>query len=206
MIKNKKVIVLFLSIIIFISFLLINTTSQAYTDIAWDKKLTQGKDIAYYITSGCQYTSAIPQAVSLLRYPSGLWNPIVLTPTTVQKQSKMDFYQIYNDGEYANTSAYTIIYRNTGSGYDALKVKNGYTEPDQYDWVYGDITLNDYLMDGYGSTRKLTILHEMLHVYGLRDLYSSSQTWSIMYGIRDGRTATGLTSDANQVLVNKYNY
>lgn len=61
-------------------------------------------------------------------------------------------------------------------------------------------------MDGYGSSRKLTILHEMLHVYGLRDLYSSDKTWSIMYGVRDGRTATGLTSDANQVLVNKYNY
>lgn len=122
MIKNKKIIVLFLSIIIFISFLLINTTSQAYTDIAWDKKLTQGKDIAYYITSSCQYTSAIPQAVSLLRYPTGMWNPIVLTPTTVQKQSKMDFYQIYNDAEYKNTSAYTELFRNTGNGYTALWV------------------------------------------------------------------------------------
>lgn len=206
MIKNKKIIVLILSITTFITFLLINTSIQAYTDIAWDKKLTSGKDIAYFITSGCEYTASIPEAVKLLRYPSGMWNPIVLTKTTVQKQSKMDFYQIYNDGEYSNTSAYTIIYRKTDSGYTGLKVANGYTQPDQYDWVYGDITLNDYLMRNYGDSKKLTILHEMLHVYGLRDLYSSDKTWSIMYGYRSGRTATGLTSDANQVLVNKYNY
>lgn len=206
--KNlKKISLLIIFTIIFTIIFSVNLKAEAYSAICWDKWMTSGKDIAYYITSDCEYTSSIPQAVKLLVNPSGMWNPMKLSATTVQKHSKMDFFQIYNAGEFYNTAAYTIIYRKTDSGYTGLKVNNGYTEPDIYEWVYGDITLNDYLMSSYTTTdRKLTILHEMLHVYGLRDLKEDSDKWSIMYGARRGCTATGLTSDANDVLIAKYDY
>ena len=51
--------------------------------------------------------------------------------------------------------------------------------------------------------RTVTCVHEMLHAYGGKDTYSSDQKWSIMYG-RSDRTATGVTSDANAFLNEKY--
>lgn len=57
-------------------------------------------------------------------------------------------------------------------------------------------------MDDYDNDlRSTVILHEMLHVYGCKDINSSS---SVMYGATPHVRV--LTSDANQVLVNKYNY
>ena len=74
-----------------------------------------------------------------------------------------------------------------------------------YDWVYGEITLNDYYMDDMTSNhRSATVLHEMLHVFGLNDLYNQSNKGSIMYGF-DNRNTMVMTSDANQVLNDKYN-
>ena len=52
--------------------------------------------------------------------------------------------------------------------------------------------------------RAAIIIHEMLHGFGLKDLYSSLNKNSIMYGYSSG-TATGVTSDANQILNDKYN-
>ena len=171
----KKLLILLLTTIVLFTIFSFKSTTKAYTAIAWDRSLTSGKDIAYYIASGCEYTVSIPQAVQLLVTPSGMWNPLSLSKTTVQSHSKMDFFQIYNNAEYFNTSARTIIYRKTDSGYVSLKVQGGFTGPDTYDWIYGDIQLNDFVMSQYSSTdRNLTILHEMLHVYGLRDLYGNN--------------------------------
>lgn len=70
-------------------------TAQATTntDIDWNNKLTQGTDIYYWVSSGNGYTDSISSAKSKLRYPSGMYNPIVLNSTSVQSQSKMDIYQ-----------------------------------------------------------------------------------------------------------------
>lgn len=200
MIKSYKKIILIpiLMIILGIAF----TTSvnadywwQYNTDVDYNNKLTQGKDIAYYIVSGNQYTVSIPQAVSKLRYPSGLWNPIVLTKTTVQSQSKMDIYQYSaDDGNNAKTN----VWRKNSSG----SYYNSTSEMEKNDWVYGKVWINDLNMDGYDNDlRSAIILHEMCHVYGCKDI---KNTDSVMYGAT--LYVRTLTSDANQVLVNKYNY
>lgn len=60
------------------------------------------------------------------------------------------------------------------------------------------------MSDRISSKNTVTVVHEMLHCYGLKDTYSSDQKDSIMYGY-SSRTATGLTEDANDVLNDKYN-
>ena len=60
-----------------------------------------------------KYTVAIPQAVKKLRYPKGMWNPIVLNRTTNKPSSKMDLYQYkFPDGR----NAYTEVYRAKTNG------------------------------------------------------------------------------------------
>ena len=61
MIKSKKKITLIIALMIMLSATFI-TTRQATTntDIDFNNCLTQGKDIAYYIVSGNQYTASIP--------------------------------------------------------------------------------------------------------------------------------------------------
>ena len=57
-------------------------------------------------------------------------------------------------------------------------------------------------MSGYDNDLRSTIiLHEMCHVYGCKDVGDTS---SVMYYMTPYVRA--LTSDANNVLVNKYNY
>jgi hypothetical protein len=173
-------------------------TFASAEDIDWNNKLTQGANIAYWIDSSCEYTVSIPSAANKLMNPIGMTNPLVISKTTVKSSSKIDFYQKYaNDGYVASTS----VFRKNSSGvYYQMPV----SEKEIYDWVYGEIRLNDYYMGSYtNANREKTIIHEMLHVYGLKDLYDSSNSWSIMYGYSSG-TATALTSDANAVLNAKY--
>ncbi|RSD21090.1 hypothetical protein [Mesobacillus subterraneus] len=173
-------------------------TAASAEDIDWNKRLTSGTNIAYWIDSGCEYTVSIPNAVNKLMNPSGMTNPLIISKTTVKSSSKMDFYQNYvNNGIYASTS----VFRKNSSGvYYQMPV----SEKDTYDWVYGEIKINDYKMGQLTSTpREKVIIHEMLHVYGLKDLYLYENRSSIMYGYSDG-TATTLTSDANNVLKAKY--
>ncbi len=77
------------------------------------------------------------------------------------------------------------------------------TEKDYYDWVYGEIYINDFNMSRLSTPnpRELVIMHEMLHVYGCRDI---NQPSSILHGTSVGWTASNLTADANTVLKNKY--
>lgn len=165
------------------------------TDIDWNNKLTQGVNINYWIAPGNEYTATIPKAVSKLRYPSGLWNPIVLNPTTVKSNSKMDIYQYSNSGDGTVASASVFRKNSSGSYY------NSTSEKDKYDWVYGDLKINDHYMKKYDSDTKASILlHEMLHVYGCKDVSNKN---SIMY-YSTNTSVKNLTSDANNVLNNKY--
>lgn len=199
MFKSKtKTILTILLMIMFITILTTNVKaidwSQNY-DIDFNNKLTSGKDIAYYIVPGNEYTASIPKAVSKLRYPSGMWNPIVLTKTTVQKQSKMDIYQY---SEYDGNNAKTSVWRKNDSG----TYYNSTGQMESYDWVFGKIYINNNYMSGYDNDLRSTIiLHEMCHVYGCKDVGDTS---SVMYYMTPYVRA--LTSDANNVLVNKYNY
>ncbi len=198
MLINKKTLLILITI--FTIILISSTNVQAIdwsqnTDIDFNNRLTEGKDIAYYIVPGNTYTASIPQAVSKLRYPSGMWNPIVLTPTSVQKQSKMDLYQY---SSYDGNNAYTEVFRKNSSGQYYQSV----SEMDYNDWVYGNIHLNYTYLEGCDKDLRSTIiLHEMLHVYGCKDV---KFTDSIMYFATS--IVRGMTSDANNVLVQKYNY
>lgn len=170
--------------------------------IDWNNKITMAanKNVAYMIHDGCEYTVSIPNAVNKLMYPSGMTNPLILYQTTTYQHSKMDFYQIYDTG--IQSVAYTTSWRKNSSGnYYAMPTY----EKDMYDWVYAEITLNDAYMDPMTNQKRAAIIiHEMLHGFGLKDLYSSLNKNSIMYGYSSG-TATGVTSDANQILNDKYN-
>lgn len=197
--KNKiykvSLIVLFLAIMTNISSFS-NATTQ---DLDYNNKLIDGKDICYWIDSSCQYTATIPSAVSALRYPSGMWNPIVLTKTTVKSQSKIDFYQENSNQGY---SARTNIFARKTNGQEN---QLGWSQADYQDWLYGKIYLNDTDLDGASTNYRMnTVLHEMLHVYGLKDIYDDRGC--IMYGGVGDWTIVGLTRDANNILVQKYNY
>lgn len=170
--------------------------------IDFENKLTTpaNRNFAYMIHEGCEYTVAIPAGAQKLMYPANMTNPIVLWQTTNYQQSKIDFYQESEPNAYY--SAYVITFRkNTSGDYEAMPVY----ERDLYNWTYGEIWLNDASMVNMSSDhRSATILHEMLHVFGLNDLYYSSNIGSIMYGY-DDRATKIMTSDANQVLNEKYN-
>lgn len=56
---------------------------------------------------------------------------------------------------------------------------------------------------GGGLSNPMVLSKTTVHGYGLRDLYSSASTTSIMYGYISGY-ATGVTWDANSVLNSKY--
>jgi hypothetical protein len=167
-------------------------------DRDYDNKLYSGKEINYWIDPGNEYTASIPNAVQKLMYPSSGSNPLVLTRTTVNQSSKMDFYQYDLDDGY---NAYAMTFRKNSSGeYYAMSRK----EKDSYDWIYGEIHLNDNNLTNFTpAKREVTIIHEMLHVYGLKDLYDYENKWSIMY-YSSAKTATGVTNDANYVLNAKY--
>lgn len=173
----------------------ISASATTNTDIDYNNKMTSGRDIAYYIAPGTEYTVSIPSAAQKLMYPSGMSNNIVLSRTTNSNASKMDFYQYRTaDGIAAKTSSWR---KNSAGAYYAMPV----IEKDSYDWVYAEIHINDYYMAGYTNTnRDKVLIHEMLHGYGLKDI---NRPTSIMH-YTVGGSATGLTSDANTVLNQKY--
>lgn len=178
-------------------FLFITTSTLVFattnTDIDFNGKLSQGRDVYYWVSPSNEYISSIPSAVSKLRYPSGMYNPIVLNKTSVQKQSKIDIYQ-YSSRD--NTNAYQQSFRKNANG----QYYNCTSQMDSYDWVFGKVYINDQYMKNYNNDLKSTIiLHEILHNYGCKDIANSS---SIMYFATPN--VRGLTSDANRVLNNKY--
>lgn len=106
-------------------------------------------------------------------------------------------------GAVAKTKSFR---KNSSGNYYAMPVVTKET----YDWVYAEVHINDGRIYSSNGTQLLSnskiqavLIHEMLHGYGLKDLYNSANRNSIMYGSISG-TATGLTSDANRVLNSKY--
>ena len=195
-ITSKKIFIIFTLMILAMLFLATNV--HAYDKIYWDGRMYNGKDIYYWIDSDCEYTGSIPQAVSKLRYPPGMWNPMVLNQTTTKSYSKMDFYQYYDSS--TNTLAYTERYKAKTNGNENIAYLS---ELDYIEWIYAKIYINDYHLDGYTSDLRSTIiLHEICHGYGGKDVYDNPYT--IMYGYTP--VVTGLTSDFNDVLVDKYDY
>ncbi|MGL5351780.1 MAG: hypothetical protein ACRDA5_00495 [Clostridium sp.] len=181
-----------------ISLVLINVSAPkavtTNTDIDFNNRLINGTNIAYMIHPGNEYTSSIPNAVHTLMYPSGLSNNLVLNQTNDYMTSKMDLYQYsFADGN----NAYTSVFRKNTSG----SYENSTKYMDSYDWVYGEIRINDSSMGdpSMANKREDVIIHEMLHVYGLKDVCTKT---SIMYFATP--LVTGVTGDANTVLNNKY--
>ena len=171
--------------------------AEAATRVYWYKKMTGGDRIFYWVDSGVEYTSQIGTAEVEIEIPAaGFSNPMKMTKTTTKSSSKMDFYQYYDPS--SNTIAYTCLYKANEN--TPMKVE----DLDVYDWYWGEIQLNKSRMDARTSDKQVvTIVHEMLHVYGGKDTYEDDQIWSIMYGTDDS-TATGVTSDANAFLNDKY--
>lgn len=165
--------------------------------ISWNKRMISGYNIQYWVSSDVTYESDIRSAETEIEIPSaGYSNPMKMTKTTEKKQSKMDFYQ-YSD---ANSSTVASTYSYLPGSQTPMNVN----DKDNYDWQWCKIELNKPQMDEKTSEgRMITCVHEMLHAYGGKDTYSSDQTWSIMYGY-SSRTATGVTSDANAFLNDKY--
>lgn len=168
------------------------------------KKMSPGQNIGYKIFPGNEYTSTIPGAISMLMYPPGsLSNPLVLWQTTVTANSQMDFYQ-YNDPGDGRAAVTSVWFKDSnGNGEDYIKMAP--IQMDWYNWRYAEVRMNDAMLDPMStSKRKLVVLHEMLHGYGLRDLVTAANKPRVMYQFMSGWTATGLTAAENAVLVAKY--
>lgn len=171
--------------------------AEAATRICWNKKMTGGSSILYWVDSNVSYSTAIRNAEKEIEIPAaGYSNPMKMSKTTTKSSSKMDFYQISNSGTSAIASTYS--YRANSS------TPMNVTDKDKYDWYWCKIELNQALMKNFTASKRATIIvHEILHAYGGKDTYSSDQKSSIMYGYSNG-TATGVTKDANNFLNEKY--
>lgn len=205
MVKFTKKIMLI--VILLVSSIIISSKVNAAETLYYGGKMIAGKDICYWIDPSCQYTVTIPQAVSKLRYPSGLWNPMVLNKTTTKSQSKMDFYQVYESN--TNMVAQTIRYPAKVNGEEQWPLS--LDQADYTDWLYTKIQINDTKiypasLNGkckYDSDLLSTlILHEICHAYGGRHVNNLD---CIMH-VDDTLTVRGLCSDFNAILVQKYNY
>lgn len=162
-------------------------------DITWNGVLDDGVDDMYYwIDSGCTYTDSIPASVQMWAYP-GWWNPINLYQTSNYSSSTMDFYEYYDSN--SNVYAYAESYKYGASSPMPIYLK------DSEDWRYGRIYINEAkMLPQTPSRRKAIICHEMGHVFGLKDIDTSS---SIMY--RYGNLIPlQVTLDANNAIVTKY--
>ena len=160
--------------------------------------MTGGDRIFYWVDSGVEYTSQIGTAEVEIEIPAaGYSNPMKMTKTTTKSSSKIDFYQY--DDPLDDLTAYTYSYKaNENLPMDTV-------DKDVYDWYWCEIHLNKPKMDARTSDKQVvTIVHEMLHAFGGKDTYEDDQFWSIMCGWGDVRTATGVTSDANDFLNDKY--
>ena len=196
MIKLSKKLILSCMIVLAICLGLPSMVNAAER-ISWNGRLSAGKDIYYWIDPSCTYTVSIPNAVKKIRYPSGMWNPIVLNKTSTKSYSKMDFYE-YNDIS-STTYAYTKLYKAKTNGTENIAYLS---ELDSIEWVYGKIYINDGNMAVDNDLKSTIILHEICHVYGGKDVSDNPNT--IMYGYTP--VVRGLSSDFNSVLVQKYNY
>lgn len=208
MINTMKKTILFV-ILTLLSIVLLSAFSKtfaySYNGIAWDKKMTSGKDIYYWVDSSISnYSSDISASKNMLRYPPGLWNPMVLNQTTTKSWSKIDYY---GDDASGSSAASTLCFRPKVNG-----VEQPFTNPSQKDsenWLYAKVTIHKGHFNTHPtavSKESLIILHETCHAYGGRDVYDDAHKSCIMYGWYDASTATGLDSAFNQVLVDKYNY
>ncbi|MDR1409786.1 MAG: hypothetical protein LBJ12_05925, partial [Oscillospiraceae bacterium] len=183
----------------------VGSSAAEVAKISFKKKLTPGQTnhtIAYwwqtsgYAALNTNYQNRIVSAREKIMYPTGMSNPIILWRTTTNSDSKMDFYQEDID-DFINSS--TTVWRKNSSN----QWYNCSGEMNTYDWVYGKITLNHHNMKNYtNAVNEVIIMHEMMHVYGAKDIYDDPT--SIMHGYYLTRTATALTPDANKLLVNKY--
>ena len=203
----KKAIIFI--ILTLLAIIMLSTFSKSfaysYNGIAWDKKMTSGKDIYYWVDSSASgYSSNITASKNMLRYPSGLWSPIVLNSTTTKSWSKIDYY---GDDQSGSSAAGTLCFRPKVNGIEQPFSKP--SQKDSEDWLYAKITIHKGHFNAHPtavSKSNLIILHETCHAYGGRDVYDDNHKGCIMYGWYDASTATGLSSDFNQVLVDKYNY
>lgn len=172
--------------------------ASTVSEISHAKELLNAKYVNYWLAPNCEYSVSIPAAAQLLTYPEGMSNKLNLYPSNNKDDSCIEFYQVYlgSTGTVAETRVYAKL---NGTSYQALTVAQKST----YDWVYGTIDLNEDIMGNYNSTTNAgVILHEMLHVYGLKDQYYDPNC--IMYGYLAGKNANTLTITANQVLNFKY--
>ncbi|MDR1409589.1 MAG: hypothetical protein LBJ12_04845, partial [Oscillospiraceae bacterium] len=184
----------------------VGSSAAEVAKISFKKKLTPGQTnhtIAYYwepsgsLSLNANYQNRVVSVRERIMYPGGgMTNPIILWRTTVYSDSKMDFTQ--NNNLLSGAAASTSVWRKNSSN----QWYNSTNQMDTYDWVFGKITLNHYYMKDYSNAKnELIIMHEMMHVYGAKDI--SDDPSSIMYK-KTSWTCTGLTPDANKLLNNKY--
>ena len=199
MLKKIKVIsIAIISLIVINLFCMSSRVNVIAQKIYVDGRMKDGKNIYYWVDSGNSYADRNNESKNKLRYPKGLWNPIVLNRTYTKSYSKMDLYEIYDSTSDAN--AYTQYYKAKTNGSENIAYIN---ELDYIEWIYNKIFINDYHMRNYDNDLQSTvILHEMCHCYGGADVYDNSAT--IMYGWTP--VVRGMTKDFNDILVQKYNY
>lgn len=196
---------LVLSLLIVPSLVLsINAVSSNGEDLDWNGRLAPGagRNINYWISSSNEYYRSIPNAVNRVIYPPGLSNNLVLSKTSVNQQSNLDFYQTYKTSG-ATVASTTSWKKNSSGQYYQMYVY----EKDLGNWVYAEITLNDYYMDGYTFAKRETIIaHEILHALGLKDVYKSSNKHLMMYGYAEGIPNSGknLSNIENNIIKAKY--
>lgn len=127
-------------------------------------------------------------------------NPLYpMTRTTVQSNSPMD---LYNQSLDSRICGQTFFFQTGGR-----RVDDGTHQPSE-DWLYCKIGINEsYVNQYFGSSnstiKKVLLLHEMGHVFGLAH---TSSTATIMYPYLDEITVTKVTASDSAALVQKLHF
>lgn len=204
--KTRKYIVTLFFLIGFV-WIPVSAATQNGETVEFSRKMLNATNTNYYYFPGFEYTATVPNAVTKLMYSKNYFgdttihNNLYLYETTVHANASIDFKQEYLQN---TVNAKTSFYRKNSSGvYYQMLI----SELDISDWVYATITINDYNMNGYQSwKREAVVLHELLHAYGIRDLYNYANRYNIMYGLSYYWEYNNMSYPdvINQVLNSKY--
>ena len=154
----------------------------------------------YNVSLSSSYLTAAKNAASNWYKTGYHTNPLYqMTQTTIQSNSPIDLYKNSLDGAVCGQ---TFFFKSGGA-----RVDNGEDEPFE-DWLYCNIEIDEnYVNNYFGSNnstiKKVLLLHEMGHVFGLAH---TTSTATIMYPYLDAITVTKVTYADSAALVEKLDF
>lgn len=175
-------------------------SAATYPTYKYDWEWNYNGAAYYYVVSiSSTYATAAKEAAANWYKTGYHTNPLYpMTKTSVQKNSPMD---LYNQNLGDNVNGQTTFFIQGGT-----EVSVNQDGPAR-NWLYCKILINESFFNKKYSTnatkKKVLILHEMGHVFGLAH---TSSTATVMYPYMSQCTATKVTQSDSAALVQKLHF